>query len=265
MDLPERERMTTEDSVESFLTSLHLAVKRIPVGLQKTPDFLVSDSAATYLIEVKDKFPDPEIEQQRCESLDQTGIWEEEISLGFRNSVSSVIREACDQLAAFEPEAAHLRLLWLHAKGRYPDDQLEQFRATLIGVVDLIDTAEIDGSVEARPCYYFRESAFFRHRNVLDGAFVSTDEKGQLILNTMSPRHGSLKQSKLCEVFPAICDPAEGEAVGNSYIADCTCSRSDSKTVLDYVKSKYGRPGLVEFAPKHHLAEMVVNRRMKPD
>jgi hypothetical protein len=152
-------------------------------------------------------------------------------------------------LAAYDPEAVHLRLLWLHARGRYPNDQLEQFRANLIGVVDLIDTAEIDGTVVARPCYYFRESAFFRYRNILDGAFVSTDEKGQLILNTMSSRYGLLKQSKLCRVFPGICDPVEGEAAGNGYLADCSCSRSDARAVLDYVKSKHGRSGLIEFAP----------------
>jgi hypothetical protein len=122
--------MKTESFVERFLISLKLRVDPIPVGTQitpqKTPDFIVSDSAATYLIEVKDKFPDLKIEQQRRESLDQTETWEEEISLGFQNSISSVVREACDQLAAYDPEAAHFRLLWLHARGRYPDDQLEQ-------------------------------------------------------------------------------------------------------------------------------------------
>jgi hypothetical protein len=253
--------MTTEGFVERFLVSLGVAVHPITIGPQKTPDFLVSDTASTYLVEVKEKYPNPEVEGQRIESLARTGIWEEESSLGFQNSISSVVREACEQLAAFQPQVAHFRLIWLHARGRYPDDKLEQFRATLIGVADLIDTAEIGESVTARPCYYFRESAFFRHRNVLDGAFVSTDEKVQLILNTMSPRYELLERSGLCRSFPAVCDPGQGEAEGNRYIADCSCDRSDSRAVLDYVKAKYGRPGLIEFAPKRYSAETIMNHR----
>ena len=252
--------MTTENFVTRGLTSLGFTVTAIDVGAGKTPDLLVSDETDSYLVEVKDKFPDPDVEERRLNALNQSGTWDEDEPLGFRNTISSVVADGCEQLAAFDGGHRSFRLLWLHARSRHPDAQLEQFVATLYGAVDLIDTGEIQGSVPARPCYYFDFAGFFRHRDVLDGAFVSTDERGLLCLNPLSLRCESFRASRLFKSFPATCDPVEEETSGQAYIADCDISRREVASVLVFVRQKYGRAGLVDFKPVRYSAEAVVNR-----
>lgn len=253
--------MSTEDFVLRGLRSLGLRVKPIEVGAGKTPDLLASDDSHTYLIEVKDKFPDAARERERLQALAQGGTWEEEEALGFRNAISSVVSDAASQLGEFEPGVGHFRLVWLHARGRHPEAQLEQFKGTLAGVVDLIDMAEVGESAEARPCYYFGFAEFFRHRGVLDGAFLSTDEKGVLLLNSLSGRYSLIRESALCRLFPAVWDPIRREEEGSAYIADCDLDRSDSGAVLEYLRRKYNRPGLIDFRPNRYSVEAFVKRK----
>jgi hypothetical protein len=138
--------------------------------------------------------------------------------------------------------------------------QLQQLQATLYGTVDLIDLDEIAGSVTARPCFFFTFAEFLGLKEKLDGAFVSTDERGLLCLNNFSPRFEALRRSRLPHVFPGVCNPVERERAGTAYIADCSVSRRNRSAVLDYVKEKYRRPRLIEFEPKHYSAEMIIHR-----
>jgi hypothetical protein len=250
--------MSTEQLVARGLRSLGLDVRQLEVGPTKTPDLLVSDGTCTYLVEVKDKFPNPDSTQRRTEVLDHGGVWEEEADLAYQNSISKVIREGSKQLSCFDKEIIDFRLLWLHARHRHEDEQLIQFEATLYGTVDLIDLDEIAGSVMGRPCFFFTFSEFFKLKDVLDGAFVSTDERSLLCLNNLSPRFERLRSSRLCQVFQGVCDPVDRERGGTAYIADCDLSRKDATAVLEYVKAKYRRPRLIEFEPTHYSAEMIV-------
>ena len=250
--------MSTEDFVARGLRSLGLDVQPIPVGATKTPDFRVSDGTQTYLLEVKDKFPDSDSIRRREKALDSGGVWEEETELAYQNALSGVIREGADQLGSFNGESVDFRLLWLHARHRHEDTQLHQFQATLYGAVDLIDLDEGTDSATARRCFGLTSSEFFRLKDVLDGAFISTDQRGLLCLNHLSPRFAELRRSILCQAFPGICDPIEQEQAGTAYIADCGLSRRDREPVLDYVKQKYRRPRLIEFEPTHYSVETSV-------
>ena len=124
-------------------------------------------------------------------------------------------------LGSFNGESVDFRLLWLHARHRHEDVQLHQFQATLYGAVDLIDWDEGTGSATARRCFGLTSSEFFRLKDVLDGAFISTDQRRLLCLNHLSPRFAELRRSILCQTFPGICDPIEQEQAGTAYIADC--------------------------------------------
>ena len=128
----------------------------------------------------------------------------------------------------------------------------------MYGTVDLIDKAEIGASVPARPCYFFTFSEFYTLKEVVDGAFVATDDKCLLCLNSYSPRFERLKNSKLYQVLPGICDPIDLEQKGEAYIANCDMSRKNLAAVFDYVKRKYNRPGLIEFQPTHYSGEISV-------
>jgi len=248
--------MTTENLVIRMLRPFGLKVQPIEVCTEKTPDLLVSDGTCNYLIEIKDKFPDPSTEQQRAQVLDAGEVWTEEQGLGYENAISKVIREGAAQLASFQKGPIDFRLLWLHSRHRY-ESQLRQFEATLYGAVDLLDLAE---APLARPCFFFTYSEFFRLREVLDGAFVASDNRGILCLNSFSPRFEKLKSSQLCQAFRGICDPVDLERTGKAYVADCNVSRKNRTAVLEYVKAKYARPQLIPFEPKRHSAQMAVPR-----
>jgi hypothetical protein len=253
--------VSTEAFVARGLASLGFRVERIKVRPAKTPDLLVSDATSSYLIEVKDKIPEAQREQRRLDALDRSEVWEEREPVGVSNPVSSVVGEACDQLAEFDSSTSHFRLVWLQAHGRDPDVLLQRLQATLLGAVDLIDLDEISGSVVARPCYFFDFAEFFRRRAVLDGAVISTDGRGLLCCNHLSPRYESFTRSRLRAVFhPGVCDPIEREGAGAAFIADCDVTRRDSKAVLEYVRQKYGRPRLIEYRPVCYSAEAVIGR-----
>lgn len=253
--------MSSEDFVERGLRSLGFDVRRIEEGEKKKPDFLVSDSHHRYLVEVKDKFPDPKKLRRRKEALFRGQVYDEHEPAGYRNVVSYVIREAADQLAAFSHEPVDFRIVWLHARGRHLEVQRDQFKATLYGSVEIVDLDDMAGTVTSRPCFYFGFSEFFNLRDVLDGAFISTDREGLFCLNALSPRYFALKGSALCGAFyPGICDPVEKEREGEAYVADCDMSRKDKAAVLRYLKGKYGRSKLLDLNMVHYSAEVVVPR-----
>ncbi len=161
------------------------------------------------------------------------------------------------QLDSFQKEPIDFRLLWLHARHPYESLQLMQFEATLYGTVDLLDLAE---TPLARPCFFFTYSEFFRFREVLDGAFVASDNQGVFCLNSFSPRFEKLKNSQLCRAFRGIRDPIDLERTGEAYVADCDVSRKDRAAVLEYVKVKYARPRLIPFEPRRHTAQISLPR-----
>jgi hypothetical protein len=94
------------------------------------------------------------------------------------------------------------------------------------------------------PCYYFRNSAFYRWP-LLDGAVVGTLDHGELCINSHSPRGDLLKSSAFAQIFGTVTDPRDREAQGRAYIADCKGDRSDVQGVLQDLQAKYGRPALM--------------------
>ncbi len=244
--------MTAEKLALATLRSLGFDVRIVEVGSQKTPDLLVSDGTCAYLVEIKDKFPDPSAEQQRTQALSAGAIWTEEQGIGYENVISGVIRHGAGQLASFQKEHVDFRLIWLHARHRYESLQLLQFESTLYGTVNLLDLA---GAPVALPCFFFTYSEFFRFQGVLDGAFVASDYQGALCVNNLSARFEKLKSSQLCRAFPGFRDPIELERAGKAYIADCNMTRKDQTGVLEYVKAKYKRPRLIPFEPKRNSCE----------
>jgi len=242
----------TEKIVRRWLVSLGLKVQQIEEDATKTPDLLVSDGTCKYLIEIKDKLPDPEIMRQRERVLHSGEIWNEEAPLDYNKRVSEVIRKGVTQLSSFDRELVDFRLLWLHARHRYEDMQLQQFQATQYGTIDLLDLAESS----TRPCFFFTFSEFYRLRIERDGAFVAADDKNLLCLNIHSPRFEKLKNSQLCKLLRGICDPIALEQTGDAYIAGCEVSRNDRAAVLEYVRNKYKRPQLIDVQPMHLSGEI---------
>jgi hypothetical protein len=58
-------------------------------------------------------------------------------SLGPNDRVSHKVRDGAKQLMAHNSQGRAHHLLWLHAGGRDPEIQLEQFRSTLYGMTHI--------------------------------------------------------------------------------------------------------------------------------
>ncbi len=248
--------MNTEDIVEKALRSLGFTVRRIEEGSTKKPDFLVRGDSR-YLVEVKDKLPDPDKLERRQEILLAGQAYGEHEPTGYRNAVSSVIREAAGQLAAYRDEPVDFRIVWLHALGQHVEVQRSQMQATLYGSAEIIDLDELGGTVVSRPCLYFDFSEFFSQRDVLDGAVIATDTEALFCFNALSPRYLGLRESALCRAFhPGIYDPMEEERAGRAYTADFDMSRKDEAAVLKRLQDKYGRLHLLNSEPVRHSVQI---------
>jgi hypothetical protein len=250
----------TKQLIQSWLQDKGFDVEEIPVSSTKTPDFLVRDTTHSYLLEVKDKFPDPQTLKERQETLEAGGVYEHQEHLSHDNASSYVISEAYKQLSTYKEKTADFKLVLLFARGLHPEAQRQRFEATLYGTANILDVSTEDSPVT--PCYFFFYSDFFRFSDVLDGAVVTDHRRGNLCLNTQSQRYNDLKQSNLYRLFlpDGVIDPREEEAAGHAYIADWDSRRGDKVLTLQLLKQKYKNPNLLEVNPKLYSGEMRVPR-----
>lgn len=217
----------------------------------KTPDLLVMKAGERFLFEIKSKGDDEEefARQRNRSAAGEVGVWSEPWAP--RNTISKVIREGAQQLAVFPADEYDYSLLWLHAEGRYPESQFQQFAHTLFGLTRVFSLQDSKFDYE---CYYFHDSAFFRLREILDAAIISTQNKAQLCLNTYSPRAEALRESTLVRALKGgIHDPDALASQGKAIIADCNINRRDSSGVIRFLQEKYG----VEYLQHMHVGQLV--------
>lgn len=99
--------------------------------------------------------------------------------------------------------------------------------------------------LDKKTCYYFDHSEFYRFRDSLDGAIVSSLDEGKLCLNTLSARYESLRKSGLARsVGNGLCDPVSLTADGSAWIVDGAIDRLDENAVLRYLSEKYAERGV---------------------
>lgn len=250
-----------KNAISEFLRGHGFHVTQIPESERRTPD-LLAIRGQRYLIEIKTKEDDPAAMSERAKRLGAGQIVESGAPFIPQNTMSRIIHDGVEQMDTHPVQERDFCLLWLLAIGSDLESQYEQFLATLYGLTNVVGP----DSRPLMPCYYFRESAFFRWRNVLDGAIVGTLDKGELCVNTYSPRADSFKRSSLAGVFgTAVRDPRQREAEGRGYIADCAADRRDEQEILRYVQTKYGRPALMTMDLGTVIAQVTVNTRANRD
>ena len=237
--------MDIEQAIGEQLRQWGFSVQKIPeskVQGEKCPDYRVSDSSTdTYLVEVKPREDDPTESEQRHKTLGRGEVYGEHRALVRSNTVSGIIRDAYLQLKDYgEPEC--MRVAFLCATDRAQEAKYEQFKAALYGSTPMSD---LEGDGYRRPCYFFKNSDFFRYKEVLDAAVVSTLRVAQLCLNPHSPKFKQVWGSALAQKFgTAICNPVAEEAAGDAYLVDSTIDRGNSEEVLNYLRDKYQAPKL---------------------
>jgi hypothetical protein len=243
-----KSRTPEEIEARGFFEFLGYVVTRIPETCDgQRSDYAIEDGIERYMVEVKSRGPDRDFARQ----LERRAIAESQHLIGRPNPISGQVKDASDQLAATEPDdPSVLRLIVFVAAGDDPDLQVEQFKSTLYGIVDLL--RQEASKVISIPCFYFTFTDFFRFRHV-DGALVLLPMGAHLYDNGFSCQSGRLRASKLYQQLSpsgAVTDPIMLEREAKAVVADTDLDRRDESSVLSYIRNKYGRPELQVFRPK---------------
>lgn len=241
-----------------ILESWAFSVTPIPESASKSPDFLVERDGASFVFELKEKLDDIALLTQERKRLEAGEIVSHAEPAGRINRVSGIVRHGVDQLSSYEAPPGAFHLLWLHAAGRDPELQMEQFRATLYGMTNIFD---LDSSRSIR-CYYFHHSDFYRWREMLVGAVLSTLDHLQLCLNTVSPRLQEFRRSPLVQILTSgLLDPERLEREGSAFIADCDVDRNQPGAVLQFIQQKYKRSKLTDMNMSKFTGRMLGRER----
>lgn len=240
--------MNYEPAIIHFFRTHGFEIHKISESDEERPDFLVQDEQYAYLIELKTKFESEEKKQQRKEALLKGEIYGDSIPVASNNRLSGIIRKAQSQLKGHLPDKKIIRVPWLLCSGHSAEARMDQFEATLFGSRSIVNMDE--GGM--RTCYFFTNSDFYRYRDSLDGAIVSTESIARLLLNPYSKRFPELAQSSLFKLkeLNAV-DPTTEEKDGVAYIVEGDIDRNDEEVVLSFLRSKYGIEKIMPMTLQH--------------
>lgn len=250
--------MNIEEAIGLQMEKWGLSVKKIPesqVKGEKRPDFEVKCDSFTYIVEVKSREDDKKEVEEKNEVLDQGKIYGQQKALIRKNTVSGIIRDACDQLKNYGKDDWY-RIVWLCAMDDAQKAKFEQFKAAIYGKTQMFD---LDGNAYHRPCYFYRDSDFFRYRNTLDAAIVSTFTEVELCFNPFSAKNHEFKNSTLVKLFKdSVCDPIKDESEGYAYIVDSDIDRKNENAVMSYLRDKYNAPKLTKIDMGWHSGSVLI-------
>jgi len=251
--------MTTEDMVKRVLEeNFCLSVEKIPECEQRTPDYHAYAEGEDYLIEVKEKESNPDMQQGREEAFAAGELFEIAQSIEPQTVLSNIVRSGKQQITSFADNDATYRIIWIHCKGLGYEATREQIVAGIYGAETLVDW----GGEEAFSglCYYFSESLFFRYRNDIDAVIISCrNGEVQMCLNDHSARYDALKSSSLAtNLGDGLHDPQKNVEEGCAFMVDASIDRGNKGAVLEYLKNKYNTEQLMVMKMKHIEAHMAI-------
>ena len=232
---------------------------------RKTCDFRGTATGAVYWIEVKTRDGDERLDIE----LARNGNAYRQEPLGYDAGTRRIIDHAVKQLASMSPAPSDFQVLFVVCTSSHEAEvSLTQIVGTVFGREKVLDMSDLThGWTE---CYFFTESAFFRHKGL--DAVIPIDRIGGryvLAVNSYSPRYERFKTSAIYSFFDdvraktgalAILDPFALEAQGRAYIADCDFPHTDRHAVLAYVAAKYHLTAPNAFVLDEHSAFMTVPR-----
>jgi hypothetical protein len=254
--------LESKSHVRLIASQLGVTVQDIPRSDDdQRPDFEFFCGEECSLVELKRRQGAWNLTEEEERELDAGAIVDRSESVSFHNTISGRIREAHQQLSAFQTERHDFRLVWFCTYGQFSELAAERVRATLLGDITVFE-AESDRQWRA---YFFDYNEFHRYRAILDGAIVSeiasSQVSAQLILNPLSPRYDGFRSSRLVQAFSSgLLDPLTIERDGEAVIVGSDADRTSEQTKLDYLASKYGiqQPFIIRMG---HTATML---RPKP-
>lgn len=232
-------------------TEFGYSVEKIAEGADKSPDFLLEGHSEKLLVELKSKFDDTKVIASINEVLGKGEIAEFSDTTGRKNTISKIITDSSRQLASLKVDVDY-RLVWLLAVGKNQKLKKDQFKSSLYGSTSIFDLE----STYTFPCYYFGLNDFYRVKDVVDGALISTMEEGEFCLNTFSPGYPLIQNSYLANKFAkACCDPIEEEKRNEAMIVvDNNINRRDKRAVMRHLQTKYGKTKIQDMQMNFHSA-----------
>ena len=234
-------------------------VESLPTGDSEQSDYLVTVDGLRFLIEEKTKFDDPEREASRDEKLANGNVHLESIPLVPSNRHSKIITGAVSQLVSSSKLSHEFRIVWFNAQGRNPEAKYNQFIATLYGTTNILEL----NSPHYRRCYFFRNSEFYRHQAILDGAVVTYQDGNSIemkfCLNSLSERYKCLRDTLFTHTFAQdVEDPLKAEENGTAFVLDGGIDRNDERELLSYLEKKYHTLPLMKFDLGHTSHSLIV-------
>jgi len=244
--------------VDVFRNGLGFEIEKIPEAKERTADFLLSDGANSYLVEVKTRYRSEDEIKTREAQFEESGLAELSRAIERRSSVSKLISEALTQIESTSVEISSFRVIFFLLRNFDVDERMHNILANLFGIKTVVDWGS--GNT-GRDCYYFTESDFFRYRDRLDAVIVMKESngKGVLCLNDYSPNIDALRTSPLAaSLAPGVRDPARMEADGQIWLADCGIDRSNENAVIQFLKEKYGLSDRTTSMPMNYVSATVI-------
>jgi hypothetical protein len=253
--------MITKSYARQLLQHWGVGVNEIPISNKEEADFLVSFGECKVLIEEKTKFDDPGRLAERAKLLSWGEIYPSSTPLTRDNRLSGIIAKGASQLQSSSERDHNFRLLWFTGTGVDAEAKYYQFIATIYGTTNII---EMNAS-HYRRCYFFRNSDFYRHADIIDGAVVayvfgSSSITAKLCLNPLSAKCSALRDSPVVVQFgSAIEDPEVLEGRKKAFIVDGDIDRNDEGAVLTFLQSKYGTAPLMKLNLNYVSATILEN------
>lgn len=219
-----------------------VSIEEIPRQAERTPDFVAKFGGATFLIEEKEKLDDSGFANRRRETLLRGDIHNFAIPKAPDNRLDGVFSRAASQIGSESAPAHDYGLVWFTASGSKAEAVFDQCIATLYGTVEIFGI-DLPNLVT---CYFFRNSSFFRHAQVLDGVIVAQISADvfscKLCINPLSPRYSSFRTTQFVSAFKkhdAVEDPISHERDGIAFVMDTDLDRRDEGVLLSYLERKY--------------------------
>lgn len=246
--------MNEESIAMPFLEHLGAVVVKLPEKHTKQADFLATFGGCRILVEEKERINDLKDE----DGISSQGVRLSVYPFSPENTISGKIGKASKQLRSSNENDIAFRLVWYTATGTHTVAKRDQIYATLYGIKQIVD---LDNSNFGK-CYFYRNSEFFRHKEVLDGAVVAHEtERGfeaKLCINPLSSAARRLRLSPLAAaIMPGIDDPEVKESRGEAYIVDGNVDRKDELVMQQFLKEKYGLGQIMSMDVAHHHGDLV--------
>ena len=218
----------------------------IDIENQKTPDLKISDGILSYAIEVKSKFDSDEYMHERSSKLLESNIFEEVVPIVPKNRIDGILGEGCKQLKS--KNNTDFSLLWLNIKTANSERDISITKQTILGIKCVWDVSN-DYVVD---CYYYKNSSFFRFRDILDGVFIENTKTGEVEfwINNFSVRYEKIKQSKLLKEIP-FNDPLQIVERDRLYIVESDVDRNNEDDVIGYLMKRYTSNNIKPFDMKN--------------